>query len=205
MNKLSQCMLVYALVSVRGAEPALAQSLNPVTTQILTPYVNLPHTYYVPSVYRYYNLGGISQKYEFTVVLTNEEELTFKAAIKLNDSIHSLTYKKRGEKRVITPQETREVFRLTRDGKRITGIPTDSCWLFKVVEGRINGYSYLASESAEYLSAFQVGDGEILSLTKENLLPIVKDDPKRVKWVEKGRLGKAIVHYNKTEIDRKST
>ena len=191
-------MLVFALVSVRCAEPALAQSFTPVTTQIRTPYGNVPHTYYVPSVYRYYNLGGISQKYEFTVVLTNEEELTFKAAIKLNDSIHSLTYKKRGEKRVITPQETREVFRLTRDGKKITGIPTDSCWLFKVVEGRINGYSYLASESAEYLSAFQVGDGEILPLTKENLLPIVKDDPKRVKWVEKGRLGKAIVHYNKT-------
>ena len=195
-------MLVFALVSVRCAEPALAQSFTPVTTQIRTPYGNVPHTSYVPSVYRYYNLGGISQKYEFTVVLTNEEELTFKAAIKLNDSIHSLTYKKRGEKRVITPQETREVFRLTRDGKKITGIPTDSCWLFKVVEGRINGYSYLASESAEYLSAFQVGDGEILPLTKENLLPIVKDDPKRVKWVEKGRLGKAIVHYNKTEIGK---
>lgn len=71
--------------------PAFAQSFTPVTTQIRTPYGNVPHTYYVPSVYRYYNLGGISQKYEFTVVLTNEEELTFKAAIKLSDSIHSLT------------------------------------------------------------------------------------------------------------------
>src|SRR5690606_36419261 len=101
MNKLSQCMLVFAVVSVRCAEPDLAQSFTPVITHIRTPYGNVPHTYYVPSVYRYYNLGGISQKYEFTVVLTNEEELTFKAAIKLNDSIHSLTYKKRGEKRVI--------------------------------------------------------------------------------------------------------
>ena len=202
MERLFQYTCALMLLSVSGLRPVLAQPFTPITTQIRTPYGNVPHTYYVPSVYRYYNLGGISQKYEFTVVLTNEEELTFKAAIKLSDSIHSLTYKKRGAKRVITPQETREVFRLTSDGKKITGIPTDSCWLFKVVEGRINGYSYLASESAEYLSAFQVGDGEILSLTKENLLPIVKDDPKRVKWVEKGRLGKAIVHYNKTEIGK---
>jgi len=202
MKKLSKYASTVVLVSIYFVHVASAQFFTPVTTQIRTPYGNVPHTYYVPSVYRYYNLGGISQKYEFTVVLTNEEELTFKAAIKLNDSIHSLTYKKRGAKRVITPQETREVFRLTRDGKKITGIPTDSCWLFKVVEGRINGYSYLASESAEYLSAFQVGDGEILPLTKENLLPIVKDDPKRVKWVEKGGLGKAIVHYNKTEIGK---
>ena len=90
-KKLTQCALTFIVTSGFWVHLTFAQSCTPVTTQIRTPYGNVPHTYYVPSVYRYYNLGGISQKYEFTVVLTNEEELTFKAAMKLSDSIHSLT------------------------------------------------------------------------------------------------------------------
>src|SRR5690606_23534118 len=115
----------------------IAQTFTPVTTQIKTPFGNVPHTYYAPTgMGYYYTRGNISYKYEFTVVLKNDEKLTFKSKISLNDSIHSLTYKNEGQKRKIHPQETTEVFRYTTDKKKIAGIPTDSCWLFKVVEGK---------------------------------------------------------------------
>ena len=83
MERLFQYTSALMLLSVSCLRPVLAQSFTSVTTQIRTPYGNVPHTYYVPSVDRYYNLGGISQKYDFTVVLTNEEELTFNAALNL--------------------------------------------------------------------------------------------------------------------------
>jgi hypothetical protein len=199
MNKPSHYFLsAFVLVLVGFAHDIFAQGFIPVTQQINTPYGNVPHTYYVPTgMGYYYNRGNISYKYEFTVILKNDDKLTFKSKIGLSDSIHSLTYKEAGEKRKILPLDTKEVFRFTTSGKRITGIPTDSCWLFKVVEGKINGYSFLATEGAEHLSAFQVGDGEILPLTKDNLMPIVLDDPRRVKWVERGKLGKVIADFNR--------
>ena len=198
MRMLAYCVSLFVNIFCCWSTKSHAQSFTPIRTQINTPYGNIPHTYYAPTgMGHYYNRGSISYKYEFTVVLKNDEKLTFKSKINLNDSIHSLTYKNDGQKRKILPQETSEVFRFTTDGERITGIPIDSCWLFRVVEGRINGYSFLATEGAEYLTAFQVGDGEILPLTKENLMPVVMDDPKRVKWVEKGKLRKALVDFNR--------
>src|SRR5690606_32112189 len=82
-----------------------AQGMIPVTTQIKTPYGNVPHTYYVPTgMGYYYTRGNVSYKYEFTVVLKNDETLTFKSKIYLNDSIHSLTFKNDGQERRIQPQ-----------------------------------------------------------------------------------------------------
>lgn len=199
MDKPPQFFFVALIIALTGfVHGALAQGFIPVTHQIKTPYGNVPHTYYAPTgMGYYYNRGNISYKYEFTVVFKNDEKLTFRSKINLSDSIHSVTYKNGGQKRKILPSETREIFRYTTDGKKITGIPTDSCWLFRVVDGKINGYSFLATEGADYLTAFQVGDREILPLTKENLMPVMMDDPRRAKWIEKGKLEKALVDYNR--------
>lgn len=197
MNKLYRYIASIFLFSFH-INCALAQGYIPMTTQMKTPYGNVPYTHYVPSgMPYYYNRVDLSYKYEFSVVLKNGEEKKIKSKIHLADSVHSLTYKENGEKKKLLPTETQEIYRYTNTGKKIAGVPTDSCWLFKVLEGKINGYSFLSEESSSYLSAFQNGDGEILPLTKNNLLPIVGDDPKRVKWVEKGNFAKAILDYNK--------
>lgn len=195
MKHFNRC-LVSIIVSVQF-NYVIAQGYIPVNTQIKTPHGNVPYTYYVPSgMNYYYGRGSISVKYEFNVVLKNGEQKVVKSKINLQDSVHSLTYKENGEKKKPLPTETTEIYRFTQGGKKIAGIATDSCWLFKVVEGKINGYSFLSAESSEYLSAFQLEEGEILPLTKDNLMPVVGDDPRRVKWVEKGNFAKAILDFN---------
>jgi hypothetical protein len=197
MNKLSLYITTLFIICLQIID-ASGQGYIPVTTQMRTPYGNVPHTYYVPSgMNYYYGRGSISVKYDFNVVLKNGEQKIIKSKINLQDSVHSLTYKENGEKKKLLPAETTEIYRFTQNGKKIAGVATDSCWLFKVVEGKINGYSFLSEVSTSYLSAFQAGDGEILPLTKDNLMLVVGDDPKRVKWVEKGNYAKAILDFNK--------
>ena len=171
MDKFYHCLLV-AMFTFLQIKIGIAQGYIPMTTQMKTPHGNVPYTYYVPSgMNYYYGRGSISVMYEFNAVLKNGEQKIVKSKINLQDSVHSLSYKENGEKKKLLPTETTEIYRFTQGGKKITGIATDSCWLFKVVEGKINGYSFLSAESSEYLSAFQLEEGEILPLTKDNLMP----------------------------------
>lgn len=189
--------LAFFFIAFSSCNSSLAQYI-PVPSTIKTPYGNVPYTTYVYNRMNYYHgMGNISAKYEFKAILKNGEQKVFKSRINLEDTIHSLTYKEDGIKKKLTPKETVEIFRYSFSGKKIAGIPTDSCWLFKVLEGKINGYSFLSEESTTYLSAFQEEDGEILPLTKDNVMFYVGDDPRRIKWIEKGNYVKAILDYNK--------
>ncbi len=196
MNKLYRCFTIFFIAFILF-NSSFAQYI-PVPSTIKTPYGNVPYTTYMYNrMDYYYGTKNISAKYEFKAIMKNGEQKVFKSRINLDDSIHSLTYKEDGIKKKLTPKETVEIFRYGFSGKKIVGIPTDSCWLFKVLEGKINGYSFLSEESTTYLSAFQEGDGEILPLTKDNVMFYVGDDPKRIKWIEKGNYVKAILDYNK--------
>lgn len=171
--------LAFFFIAFSSCNSSLAQYI-PVPSTIKTPYGNVPYTTYVYNRMNYYHgMGNISAKYEFKAILKNGEQKVFKSRINLEDTIHSLTYKEDGIKKKLTPKETVEIFRYSFSGKKIAGIPTDSCWLFKVLEGKINGYSFLSEESTTYLSAFQEEDGEILPLTKDNVMFYVGDDPRR--------------------------
>jgi hypothetical protein len=73
-------------------------------------------------------------------------------------------------------------------------------WLFKSESGRINAYSFLAEKGMDYLIAIQQGDeGPIVPLTKDNLLPMVGNDARLIKLVEKGKLMKAVQIFNAIE------
>jgi hypothetical protein len=175
----------------------------PVTTTIKTPYGNVPHTYYVPSIHHHYNYGqgDISARHEFTVVLTNDS--TFKTMTKINltekgkDNSITVKGKVKKEKREIFPKDTKYISRVSPEGRIYTGVPADSCWLFKTVQGEINGYSFLAEASETLVFAIQQGnDGAIVPLTKENLLPMVESEARSSELAQKGKLHKALLRYN---------
>lgn len=96
----------------------------------------------------------------------------------------------------IKPRDTKEISRYTYSGLKITGIATDSCWLFKVETGRINSYSYYPDEYPGRIVAIQKGSGPIVPYNKQNLLAMVSDDPDIVVIVEEGLYMKAIDMYN---------
>jgi hypothetical protein len=100
-----------------------------------------------------------------------------------------------GKKR-IKPRDTKQLICIFSDGSRIVGFPADSCWLFKVVKGKINGYSFLPIKS-QNITAIQAGDNApIIPLTLSNLLPLIAEDPKAKALAQKGKLVKALNSYN---------
>jgi len=183
-----------------------SQGYIPVTTTMSTPYGNVQYTNYVPGpVNRYYiNLNKLgnssSMTYEFKVVMKNDSSFTAKTKINVkDDKHHTIVIKNKKVKTVIHPSETKSLSRVTVDGQKISGIPADSCWLFKTYSGRINTYSFLAEPGMSLITAIQDGDeGAIIPLTKENLLEMVEyDDPKVHQLIETDDLVAAIKLYNK--------
>jgi len=98
--------------------------------------------------------------------------------------------------RIVKPTDTKSIYRILYDGRKLVGIPTDSCWLFKVGAGKINLYSFLAEENLNTVIAMQVGNGPIVKISKETLLPVMGEIATLRKLVEKGEFLRAIERYN---------
>jgi len=60
------------------------------------------------------------------VLLKNGQVVKLKGRIDISDSVHVTTYKEDKEKSTLKPTDTREVFRFTDAGKKLTGITTSS-------------------------------------------------------------------------------
>ena len=139
-------------------------------------------------------------KYNFTVVISDDSTITSRAKIDITDKQHAIPMKvKKGVKRSIFPKETKELYRILPSGKKLSGIPADSCWLFKSVTGKINVYSSLAELGYTYITAIQNGDdGPIVPLTKKNLEAIIgtPENPRVLKLLEKNKLSQAIELFN---------
>lgn len=173
----------------------------PVSETIKTPYGNVTHTTYQTVGMiggPYGSTGPVSRKYEFTVVLQNDSSFTVKTKIDIKAEKHLLVVKKKKEKWEITPDQTREISRLTYPANtRLVGIPSDSCWLFQSIQGRISAYSYLAELNSEYLVAVRKYNGPIVKLTPDALKEMLEDHEKALKHWGKKQYKQAIEAYNR--------
>jgi hypothetical protein len=148
----------------------------------------------------------INQKYKFKVLMKDSTVKEFKSKIHMDTTLHKsyLTYddktikdKKLREQRIYSNQ-TISISRTDYNNK-IKGMANDSCWFFKVLEGKINAFSPL-SETEEidsfYLRAYQLGDGPVQKLDSASLAPIIAKSPKALKAFKKKDYYKAIDKYN---------
>ena len=111
---------------------------------------------------------------------------------------HFLKFRHNGKKIKLTPGETSQISRVILEtGEKFVGIATDSCWLFKAVEGDINAYNVAAIKGYSYLVAIQQGDGPIVPLTKDSLEPIIKESPEAMKYLKKKNFTAAVKAFNK--------
>lgn len=156
------------------------------------------YTYQRMPMMDYSERGPVSKKYQFFLVMKDGGNLVTKNRINFEDSINSISLKDES-KRVIKPNETVEIFRMLPEGIKFVGIPADSCWLFKSSAGKINTYSMLAEQNMSYAVAVQKGDGEIVKLSKKNLLEMTADanNAELTALIEKKKYLKAIQLYNK--------
>ncbi|MFA6249101.1 MAG: hypothetical protein WC615_19320 [Mucilaginibacter sp.] len=148
----------------------------------------------------------VNQKYKFKVVMKDSTVKMVKSKINMDTALHKsyLTYddktikdKKLREQRIYSNQ-TISISR-TDYNNNITGMANDSCWFFKVLEGKINAFSPL-SETEDidsfYLRAYQLGNGPVQKLDSASLAPIIAKSPKALKAFKKKDYYKAIDKYN---------
>jgi hypothetical protein len=155
------------------------------------------------------------QPHRYLVIFTNGKDTTLKARINPKSPHNLLSYgglfKKDGALQVF-PSETQALVRLDypqESGDSILdveypGLPSDSCWLFKLDTGQINTYSSSAEGAFPYtdttLLYIQKGGGPILSFTRVRLADMVKDCPRCVRVLSEARVEKAINLYNKRQV-----
>ncbi|RYZ99265.1 MAG: hypothetical protein EOP47_17255 [Sphingobacteriaceae bacterium] len=95
--------------------------------------------------------------------------------------------------------DLKDTYRTNR-GKFLDGMPNDSCWLFKVISGTINGYSYYCDRDDIFppsLVAIQKFDDKVVPLTTAALTDITGEDAELQKKIIKGLFPDAIKLYNK--------
>ncbi|WP_156522706.1 hypothetical protein [Arachidicoccus ginsenosidimutans] len=177
-----------------------AQFGAPMPTTIHTPYGNVT-TYQNTYMPFYFGGGkGVSfKKYNYTVVLKNDYTFTGKGKMHSKKGITYLVLKGKDGEKEFYPADTKEAYIIGDGGIKISGIPSfnDSCWLFKVSEGRINEFAIVPELGTPYISAVQKGNGApILKITKENIMPLVNDNPKALRKAEKDKLNNALDIYN---------
>jgi hypothetical protein len=161
--------------------------------------------------YNYKSDYLVNPKYEYFVVLKDSSQLKVKSKI-WSDTVKHVNYvvyenksvskSDSDRKRNILPSETISIMRFDRTtGSDITGIASDSCWLFKVVKGKINIYSFLSETEidSEYITAIQVGDGPIEALNEDQLRTLMQDNKKALKFLDKKNYYNAILRYNESE------
>jgi hypothetical protein len=82
------------------------------------------------------------------------------------------------------------------------GAANDTCWMFKVLSGAINVYSFSGEEDGLYFDeasivAIQLNNGPILNFNEENLKLMVGDDINSLESIKKKSYFKAIKKFNK--------
>jgi hypothetical protein len=154
----------------------------------------------------------LNQKYKFKVLMKDSSVKEIKSTIHLDTVLHKsyLTYddktikdKKLREQRIYSNQTI--CITRTDYNTDITGMANDSCWLFKVVKGKISAYSPLSESyniDSFYLRAFQLADGPVQKIDSVSLAPILKGNEKAYKAFIKKDYYKAINKYNSSKENK---
>lgn len=170
------------------------------TDTFKTPYGTHKVTTYTPERFVSYSRGSNSPKQKFTVVFKGDSTVQIKARINVDEKPDFIRAKVSGKKRSVFPSDTKEIYRITPDGVKQTGVPADSCWLFKVVDGKkINAYSDMAMRGYDCITAIQLGnEGPIVPCNIENLRSMIgeTDDPELQKMLKKEWIRSALQRFN---------
>jgi hypothetical protein len=142
--------------------------------------------------YRLNNLKGG----KYTFVLTMKDNSTREVKSKLYaDSLANKSYVVDGQQKVYC-DETRAIIR-RENGSDVAGIATDSCWLFKIVSGKINAYSFLSENAGPFsIAALQTQNGPIQNFNGYTLEQMINTDQKAMKAFSKRDYIKAIEKFN---------
>jgi hypothetical protein len=134
---------------------------------------------------------------KLTIRLKNDSIITLKAEFNASTEQDSVMVRSLNGTPidVYRPEDTKSIVRQLPGGGDLKGIPADSCWYFKIIEGKIRGYSDVPVWSEDDIVAFSVGDGDILPLTQANFQAIAPAEDKHLERFIRKRMWVEAIHY----------
>lgn len=110
---------------------------------------------------------------------------------------HSITARVEKLTRKFTPRDTQFIVRIGDNSHEYIGLPADSCWMFRMISGKINVYHFLPFNQWEFAVAIQKGqDAQIQKINPDLIKLLIADDPKATQFFEDGDYETAIRVYN---------
>ena len=162
------------------------------------------------------NMRGVKftpMEYPFVVTFRDSTTKKVRSAI-FTDSVTRRSfivlvdtkYKKNSDtnryKRIYPSQTLSLACWLTVNQGRVQGRPTDSCWVFKAIKGRLTVYSYQVNFvgimfDPSMIIGIQLNDGPLLPFNKENLKAMVGQNTKALELIEEKKYIEAIKRFNR--------
>jgi hypothetical protein len=153
-------------------------------------------------------------KHTFTVLLKDSSEKIVTSTIHFDQSTKRYYLILENKKvRKSDPEREQKIYAhetinitvpVTVDRPEIKGVATDSCWLFKVLSGKINAYSEYAELSpinSTPIAAIQTGSGELEAFSPERLESLISTDGGAHNAFKKKHYYVAIKRYNRRNDD----
>ncbi len=209
MFVLSQKALAQSNGGAGGATSVPITTMNQAATTLRTMSYDMSLNKMIHASNWFANFDDLSNnEYDFTIKL-KDTVIKAHSRIYVDAPLHkaflvyedlSVSKKDPRRKLKVYPDQTTIVSRVEPTTNQVvTGMPTDSCWLFKVVSGKINLYSQLSQTkglSTQYIKAYQIGEGPVMKLDSTALSQLVKSDQKAYDLVGKNDFYKAVIKYN---------
>lgn len=149
-----------------------------------------------------------SQIEEYSVLLKDSSQMRVLSKIYLDSTGHTYllyTTKPSANSNILIDKKlycysTSSITRLeSREKPAIEGKATDSCWLFKVLEGKMNIYSFVPDLNTNifYMKALQIGNGTIEAFNEQKLRELMTGNSGALSALNKKNFYRAILRYNK--------
>jgi hypothetical protein len=158
--------------------------------------------------------GTVSMQHKFRIVFADGTDTVVYSTIHADTPSYYLLLENKSVKkkdsarfRKIYPSQTKSIVRLDKyfvrpDGSiggEYDGTASDSCWLFKAIDGKISAYTPLAENDVDdgFLRYIQMDQGPLVELSSQHLQEMVQGNEKAASLAERKKYTRSIKTYNK--------
>jgi hypothetical protein len=197
MIRLFVMMCLLAAVKICSAQNAGWTKGNPVREDL-----------YDWNPYGYINssnaLDRVSKKLPYSVVFKDSTKLITMGKIGEHKGNFYLYVDNETVTRSIRPNETLSITYLPKKGEPMVGMPTDSCWIFKLVEGDVNLYAVTPQPADQFVIYVESSsDNLFLKATKANFRKLLKKDQGIGLDINTQQFSSAVRRHNKAVENEK--
>ena|ERR1700754_92461 len=160
-----------------------------------------------PRFYNYGDYGTVTMKHHFIIVFSDGRDTTVYTKLEADSTAFYLTMEDKsvgkkdpGRFVKIYPSQTKYISHMDpTTGKDFVGQANDSCWLFKVIAGKMNAYTDLAEISVEdkFIRYVQVEGGPMVSVTDPEAVKLFAGNDRAQELFVAKDYNRAVKRFNK--------